>query len=371
MPPTAAHLHELMTLLHGAGGNPSNRHAWGRAARRALELAREQVAGLLHCSRHQVIFVSGATEGNHMVVHAVSEQVQGKQANFVLTAGEHPCHVKPCEHLAAQGCFELRIVPLNRDGIVERAALVEMMDEHTAYVGINHLNHETGLVNPLMELAIAAKERALCHVHVDAAQSYGKCALAALLDGPVDSLTASGHKIGALKGVGCVYIKDLGRLRPMLLGGDQERGRRAGTENLAGILSFGLRARDIAAQPHWLDPTRQLYDTLLEQLHQYADVKIWGQPALSARTALAFVIQGRAADQLELVWERQGMALGRGAACSRDSQGSAVLRAMGATVWEAKNAFRLSLGPQNTRSHIDAFIQALATELGSGSPSAG
>ena len=372
MPPTAAHLHELMALLPEAGGNPSRGHAWGRAARRALEMARDQVAGLLDCSRHQVVFVSGATEGNHTVVHAVSERLAGRSANFVITAGEHPCHIKPCEQLAAQGCFELRVVPLNRDGIVERAALVEMMDEHTAYVGINHLNHETGLVNPLMELAVAAKERAPCHVHVDAAQSYGKWPLGGLLDGPVDSLTASGHKIGALKGVGCVYVKDPSQLTPMLLGGGQERGLRAGTENLAGILSFGLRSREIAATPHWLDHTRQLYDMLLQKLQSYAAVKTWGTPALSARTALAFVLPGRSADQLELVWERHGMSLGRGAACSsREPQGSAVLRAMGATVWEAKNAFRLSLGPQNTRSHIDMFIQALATELERGSPAGG
>ena len=364
MPATPSHLQETMDLLLAADGNPSNSHHCGRLARRAMEDARQHVAALLGSSRHQIFFVSGATEGNHSVVHSLAHRAKGRGANFVITAGEHKCHQRPCEYLAAQGCFELRVLPLNRDGIVEVGSLKTVVDQHTAYVGINHTNHETGMVNSVIELAEAAKQIAPCHVHVDAAQSYGKQPLELLAHAPVDSLTASGHKIGALKGVGCVYMKDPQILSPWLLGGGQERGLRAGTENLAGIISFGLRARDILANPSWLDQTHQLYDELLAQMKRYSQVKLFGHPAHSARSALSFVIADRLADELEVVWNRGGVVMGRGAACSHsDAEGSSVLRAMAASEWEAQNAFRLSLGPQNTVAHLKTFCDILAAEL--------
>lgn len=363
MPVSQTHMRRVMDLLCACDGNPSSTHHYGRRARKALEDARCEVAQLMGCSRHHIFFVSGATEGNHSVVHSVCGPHHPHQypTQLVIASGEHPCHIRACETMSLLVPMRLHMAPLGRDGRVDQEAFCEFVDPNTVYVGITHTHHQTGVIQDIVSLAQRVKSHAPnCHVHIDAAQSYGKQNLEFIATSCVDSLTASGHKIGALKGVGCVYVKDPEKYHPWLLGGGQERGKRAGTENLAGVLSMGIRASEIFFHQDWLDESRELYQILVAHLQKYPQVKIYGSSEHHSQLVICFSVAHRSAGELGMIWNQQGICMGQGSACSQSRLGaSEVLMAMGYGEWEAKNAFRLSLGPQNTRQEVKRFCEII------------
>lgn len=364
MPASKEHLARVVEILGQAGGNPSTSHRAGRAAKKALEDARTQVAEMLGCVRSQIFFVSGATEGNNAVVFSVAEAARGSDAGLVITSGEHVCHLKSCEYYGARNSLGVRVVPLAPSGVVDEPRLFESL-HRTAYFGINHTNHETGMIHEVGRLAEEAKKSSGgCHVHVDAAQAFGKQDLSYVAESAIDSLTFSAHKIGGLQGIGGIYVKNPEMLRPLMKGGGQERGRRPGTENLSGAISLGLRAQEVQARPDWLDGARKVYDELMVEIGRRPEIKVFGHQQYSSRLAASFCITGGFADELDGIWQRNDVVMGRGAACSfSDPEGSVVLKSMGASDFEAKNAFRISLGPDNTSEQIQHWLNILDHEV--------
>ena len=365
MPPSEEHLVQVMAILKQAGGNPSTAHRAGRAAKKALEDARTQVAELLGSGRSQIFFVSGATEGNNAVVFSVAEAARGSGAGLVITSGEHICHSKACEYYGARNSLAVRVAALTPSGVVDEQGLFEAMSHKTAYFGVNHTNHETGMVHEVVRLAEAVKKSSSgCHVHVDAAQAFGKQDLSYVADSAIDSLTFSGHKIGGLQGIGGIYVKNPEMLRPLMMGGGQERGRRPGTENLSGAISLGLRSQEILACPDWLDGAHKVYNELMAEISCRPGVRVFGHQRHSSGLAASFCITGGFADEIDGIWQRHDVVMGRGAACRfSDPEGSVVLKSMGATDFEAKNAFRISLGPNNTSEQIRRWLEILDGEV--------
>ncbi|MCY4381136.1 MAG: aminotransferase class V-fold PLP-dependent enzyme [Proteobacteria bacterium] len=376
MPATSSHLQQVTSQLEQCDANPSNTHVAGRRAKKHLEDARNSVASLLGCAREQIFFTSGATEGNYTVVYHAGQKSLELAKNsqirpqFMISQGEHSSHENVCHRLCESHGFSMLKIPLLADGRVNQEILQQSISEDTLYFGLNDTNHESGIINQVAE--ITAKVRILqpnCHIHVDAAQAFGKRHLDYITTNQIDSLVFSAHKIGGLKGIGGLYLKDPYSFKPLLGGGgSQERGLRAGTENLLGIISLGKRASDIQQNSHWLANTKSLYDSMLKHMEHMPGIKIFGNQRYSSRLACSFTIEDQKAERVDMIWNRHQIAIGRGSACSMVSYPSKTLLSMGASQFEAMNSFRISLGPENTASDIDYFLHVLKSEVLSVSP---
>ncbi|MEN8184624.1 MAG: cysteine desulfurase family protein, partial [Myxococcota bacterium] len=223
---------DMTDVLRDGYGNPSSGHAEGAAARAEVERARARVAALLRVGPEEVIFTAGATESNNAVLRSLAG---GGPGHLVTTRVEHPSIVAPAEALEAEG-WRVTRVAVDAEGRVDPATVADALDDATRLVSILWANNETGVIQPLEELAEVVKARGVL-LHVDATQALGKHPVH-LDQLPVDLLSASAHKMNGPKGVGCLVVRGED-LAPLVRGGPQERGRRGGTENVAGIVGFG------------------------------------------------------------------------------------------------------------------------------------
>jgi cysteine desulfurase len=328
------------------GGNPSSVHGFGRAARRILEDAREQVAGAIGAAAREIIFTSGATEANNLAL------VGGPRGRVLVSALEHDSlrSVLP----------EVEAIPANGAGLVDLGLLEAMLaeGEPPALVSIMLANNETGVVQPVAEAAALAHRHGALF-HCDAAQAPGRIAVdVGALD--VDMMSLSAHKIGGPAGVGALYLRDGTALMSALTGGGQERGRRAGTENLSGIAGFGAAAEIAASDGAEAHRQAELRDRLERQVRAARpDASIFGTlaPRLPNTTCLA--LPGVSAETQVVALDLAGIAVSAGAACSSGKlRPSAVLRAMGVPPDVAASAIRVSLGWNSKAEDIDRFIAA-------------
>jgi len=363
MLPTADHLAEVMQWVGDYMGNASNTHWVGRRAKLVLEKSREAVADLLGAHRSQLVFVSGATEGNYMILSAVFKKLQ--RSKVLISGGEHVSHWQNAKQLAAEHGLEYIEIPLLASGQVDESALLKALDDDVGYVGLFYVNHETGIKNPISALCPLIKQHAPhCYIHIDAAQALGKEDLSYVASSVVDSLTVSSAKIGGLSGTGAVYIKDMARFEHYMVGGQQERGLRPGTENLAGIISFGLRCRHVHDYPHWLSASRELFAYLHTSLRAIPGVHIHGDMQYSSQLALSFCLKGRSALSLQTAMEQYGIAVGHGSACQREpSSASSVLLSMGADAWQASHSLRVSLSEHQKREDLETFLGVVTGEF--------
>ena len=231
-------------FLGPAFGNPSSVHSAGRAARRAVENAREEVASLLGAAApEEIVFTSGGTEANNLAIRGVAEAASTRR-RIVTSVIEHPATTMPCRHLETKG-WQIEWSPVDGEARVRLDHLGERMSEATLLVTIMHANNETGTMQPIREIAELAHARGAL-VHTDAAQSVGKVAVNVGALG-VDLLTVAGHKLNAPKGVGALFVRRGTALRPFVLGAGHERGLRPGTENVASIVGLGV-ACEVAAR---------------------------------------------------------------------------------------------------------------------------
>ena len=222
-------LAEMLPYLKEKYGNPSSTHIFGAACRAGIEQARERVAALLGCGAEEVIFTSGATESNNMVIKGIAKAA-GKGKHFITSRIEHPAVLEPCRHLERFG-YRVSYLPVDRFGMVSPVDLEKAITPDTALVSIMHSNNEVGAIQPIRELSRIASSRNVLF-HTDAAQSVGKVRVQVEELG-VDFLTVAGHKFYAPKGIGALYIKNGRKLPPLLHGAGHERGLRPGTENAA------------------------------------------------------------------------------------------------------------------------------------------
>lgn len=353
-------LDEMLPYLRERFGNPSSGHSFGIANRAGLEQARERLALLLGCDASELIFTSGATESNNMVLKGLAKAA-GKGKHLITSTIEHPAVLKPCRHLERFG-YRVTYLPVDRYGMVAPAALEKAMSSDTVLVSIMHSNNEVGTIQDIAALARVASSRGV-PFHTDAAQSAGKVRVNVKGLG-VDFLTVAGHKFYAPKGIGALYIRNGRKILPLLHGAGHERGLRPGTENTASIVGLGAAA--LAAMP-LLDPEgarqRKLGERLFDGLRAAGlTVHLNGHPAKKLpntwNISFADFTAGEVMDALP------GVAVSPGAACHGDSiTPSPVLTAMGTDPLLARGAIRFSLGRETTEQEIDAVVEKLKNGL--------
>ena len=369
-----AHLEAVMGAVRQFDGNPSSQHACGRRAKVALEDARNQVAALLGCRAQEVVFTSGATESNNLVIQGVTgklsefftnlpEPKSARLPHAIVGATEHPSVLELVQVLAERGRIRLSIAPVDQNGVILRDALLSLIDTDTALVAVMLVNNETGAVQPVAALADAVKAKnSAVHFHTDAVQAMGKIDISWLASSKVDSAAFSGHKIGAFKGVGALYLKAGSKLQALTLGGGQERARRPGTENIPGIISFGLRARDFVSDParSWLERERPAQQAFLAAMGRISGVQVHGDPGAGTANTINFHIEGVAGDDLLLNLDLAGIAASSGSACSSGvGRPSHVLKAMGYSDWIALNSVRISFGARGGAGDVDRIAEVL------------
>jgi cysteine desulfurase len=327
-------------------GNSSSVHRFGRLARRKVEDAREAVAALAGTSAGRVIFTSGGTEANNLALRGTGRE------RLLVAAGEHDS--------VLQAAPEAERIPLTGDGRVDPDELTRRLaaDPRPALVSIMLANNETGVIQPIQEIAARA-HRAGALVHCDAVQAAGKIPLDMAALG-VDLMSLSAHKLGGPQGVGALLAAEAVSLRPLLRGGGQERSRRAGTENLPGIAGFGAAALGAAAELADYGQVAGLRDDLERQIVARApSARIFGAEAPRLANTSCLTMPGVGAETQVMALDLAGVAVSAGSACSSGKvRPSHVLAAMGVAEPESGWAIRVSLGRDSLAEDVKAFLEA-------------
>jgi cysteine desulfurase len=327
-------------------GNPSSVHRWGRAARQAVEHARSAVGALIGAPPEGVIFVSGGTEANHLALLGFGCR------RVLVSAVEHDSVLRAVP--------EAQRIPVDRDGVVELDALDRLLaaDSRPALVSVMFANNETGVVQPAAEIAVIARARGALF-HCDAVQAAGKIALDAGTIG-ADLITLSAHKLGGPLGVGALVVTGELELTPLLRGGGQERGRRAGTENLAGIAGFAAAAVAAAEEIAVNDRVRVLRDALEVEVAAVApEAVVLGAAVPRLPNTAAIAMPGVAAETQVIALDLDGVMVSAGAACSSGKVGpSHVLGAMGLGPDLVGSVIRVSLGWASSEADVSHFLRA-------------
>ncbi len=337
-------------------GNPSSVHRAGRAARSAVECAREQVAAWLGVQPVQVICTSGGTEANNLALWGVAQSLP--PGRLLVSAVEHPSVLEPAQGLQRYG-WEVLQVPVDGAGRVLPQRFSELLTPATRLCSVMAANNETGVLQPVSELAEVAARHGVV-MHTDAVQWAGKLPLRFAATG-VQLMSLSAHKINGPKGAGALIVDKSLDLRPVLYGGGQERGLRSGTENVAAIVGFG-RAAELAAAE--LDERRNhaqgLRDYCIARLAELPGTRVLGATAQRLPNTVMFTLAGIDGETALLHLDRQGIAVSSGSACHSGSPDpSHVLMAMGVPREEAFSAIRVSVGMGNQRDDVDRLIAAL------------
>jgi cysteine desulfurase len=345
----------MLAWLDGEGfGDPSRVHAEGMAARYALEVAREQVATLLGCRSRSVVFTSGGTEAIAMACWGAAE----RGAHQVLVAVEHSA-----VGAAAARHGEVSVVGVDGHGRVDLEALLAAVRPDTALVHLQWANHEVGTRQPVAEAVAACRERGVL-VHVDAAAAAGHDPIA-FDDLGADLLTVSSHKLGGPPGAGALLVRRGLRLRPMVVGGDQERARRAGMEAMPSALGVGAAAAALAVEDRLateaLDARRRT-DAVLDAVADEEGVRVHGDPVDRVPHIVCLGFDDVEPQAVLLGLDRASVAVHSGSACSSESlEPSPVLEAMGV---DALRSLRVSVGWSSTDADVDALLAALPATLG-------
>jgi cysteine desulfurase len=337
-------------------GNPSSQHWAGRPARLAVEKARAQVAGLLHCSPDEVVFTSGGSESNNHALKGVFFSRGGPGAHFITTQIEHPAVLNPCRFLERLGAT-VTYLPVDRFGRVDPDEVQAALTPRTILISVMHANNEVGTLQPIADIGRIAREHGVVF-HTDAAQSVGKVATRVDELG-VDLLSVAGHKLYAPKGVGALYIRKGVRLEPLIHGAGHEFGRRAGTEDI--LLNVALGAASALAQS-WLgmESIRQLRDLFWELLQaRFGERAVLnGHPTQRLPNTLSVSFVGKVG--AEILNRLEGVAASTGSACHSGSvELSPVLKAMGVPPEIGMGAVRFSLGRSTTREEIEQVVSLL------------
>lgn len=357
--PTAPEVIEAMVgALRNCWGNPSSGHAYGHRARKAVDDARASVASLLGCEPDEIVFTSGGTESDNAAILGVAEALASKGKHLVISCVEHAAIEKPCRLLESRG-FSVTRVPVDSRGLVDAKQVAAALRDDTILVSIMHSNNETGVLQPIADIAAAARGRGVV-VHTDAAQSVGKLPVDVKTLG-VDLLTVAGHKMYGPKGVGALYLRRGTPFAPFLRGSGHESGRRAGTENVPEIVGLAaaceLAAKELPKRSVHLAAMRDRLEQGLRS--RIADLIVHGGSVPRIPNTLYAAFPG--ADANSVVARVSGVAVSAGAAChSGKTEPSHVLLAMGVDPALAVTTLRLTTGRSTTAEEIDAAIGLLA-----------
>ncbi len=351
-------LKEMKPLFCELYGNPSSMHTFGGQIGRKIRKAREQVAGLLGCEPTEIIFTSGGTESDNTAINGTLTAYPNKR-KIITSCVEHPAVLSVCRELGSHG-YTVVELKVDKQGRLDMTELEEQIDDDTALVTIMYANNETGVVFPIDKIAELVTSRGVVF-HTDAVQAVGKIPLN-LSKSNIDLLSLSGHKLHAPKGVGAMYVRKGTRLSPFMLGGHQEAGRRAGTENVPGIVGLGkaceLAAKNIKEENEKVKYLRdKLENAMLKkcpgcQLNSDKDNRLPNTSNISFE-----YIEGEA---ILLMLDKYGICASSGSACTSGSlEPSHVLRAMGVPFTAAHGSIRFSLSRYNTEEEVDYTIEKM------------
>jgi cysteine desulfurase len=359
-PPSDAVVTRITATLREEFGNPSSVHHFGQRAKAVIDEARSAVAALISADPGDVVFTGGGTEGDNLAIRGAAEALEPSgRKHLIASAIEHEAVLNTLKALARRG-WKTTLLPVDERGIVSPDTLRSAMTDDTALVSVMHANNEIGTIQPIAELAaIAREQRAL--FHTDAVQSAGKIPIDVKALG-VDLLSISAHKFYGPKGAGALWIRRGVRLQAPLTGGKQERSRRAGTENVAGIAGMGVAAREamtkMASEATRLAALRdRLEDGILRSVTGTALNGV-RSPRVPNTTNISF--DRTEAESLLIALDLEGIAVSTGSACSSGTlEPSHVLKAMGFPPHRTQNSIRFSLGAANTEADIDRVIAVL------------
>jgi len=351
-------LEEIKPFFCELYGNPSSMHTFGGQIGGKIRRARRQVAELIGCEPNEIIFTSGGTESDNTAIKGVLA-AQPEKRKIITTRVEHPAVLSMCRELESHGYTVVELA-VDKKGCLDLAGVEEQIDDDTALVTVMYANNETGVIFPIEEIAELVSRKEVVF-HTDAVQAIGKIPLN-LAKSKIDLLSLSGHKLHAPKGVGALYVRKGTRLAPFMVGGHQEAGRRAGTENVPGIVGLGkaceLAAENIEEENKKVKYLRDKLETAM--LRNCPDCQLNGdkENRLPNTANISFeYIEGEA---ILLMLDKFGICASSGSACTSGSlEPSHVLRAMGVPFTAAHGSIRFSLSRYNTEEQIDYTIEKM------------
>ena len=356
----------MLRVLTQDYGNPSSLHRKGSEAEAVLRDARESIAAGLRVKEKEIYFTSGGTESNNWAILGGARAKIRRGRHLITSAIEHPSVSESFRRLEQEG-FELTVLPVDAEGFIRPETLREAVRPDTVLVSLMAVNNEIGTVEPIWELAAAARSvNPDLLFHVDAVQAFGKIPLAPKSLG-ADLLTGSSHKIHGPKGSGFLYIAENARILPLIAGGGQEKGLRSGTENMPGIAGFGAAAKEaLAGLSENAAAVAALRDALREGLLQLEGVRVNGpqDPALAAPHLVSAGFEGVRSEVLLHALEEKGIYVSAGSACSSHKREmSPVLKAIGLDKKAAESTLRFSLSRYNTAEEIAYVLETLQSLL--------
>lgn len=347
----------MLPYMEMEGGNPSGSHRFAREAKKALEQSRRTVAECLSCKPSEVVFTCSGSEGNNMVLRGA---VTGEKKHIIASAIEHPAIVNTLRDMEKRGQCTYTLLPVDEEGLVSVEALKAAIRPDTCLVSVMLANNEVGTIEPVQELCALSHAHGI-PFHTDAVQAVGHIHVSIQALG-VDYLTLAAHKFHGPKGVGAVYIKQDAPMHPFITGGEQEHERRAGTENLPGVvgMAFALREQLATLQKEG-ERLRVLRDKLIAGVQTaIPEARLNGSRTKRLPQNISLSFPHIAADQLLMYLDQRGIAASSGSACTAGSlEPSHVLLAMGRNAKEARSALRLSLSRFTTEDEVDLVTKTV------------
>ena len=344
-------------------GNPSSVHSLGQRAKSAVERARHIIAQNLKVETTEIVFTSGGAEGNNLAIRGFLKANKDKGKHIITSKIEHSTILKTFEQLENEG-YEVSYIGVDENGVVDIEELKKELREDTALVSIMFVNNETGVIQPIKEIGEVLAERNI-FFHTDAVQAIGKLKILPK-DLKINALTATAHKFYGPKGAGFVFIDKKYSLEKEIWGGSQERNRRAGTENVHGILGLGVALEEVYENLEEMsekeDKLQNYLENKLKTEIKKLGKKIWvnGEKTDRIKTTTNVYIEGADIQILLVTLDLRGICISGGSACMSGSlENSHVLKAMGITDEELKGSFRISIGKDTTIEEIDYFVENL------------
>ena len=349
----------MLPFLKELWANPSSPYRFGSQAKAAVELGRGQIANCIGCKPSEVVFCSGGTESDNLALRGVVRALKSKGNHIVTTAIEHPAVLNTCKALENEG-YRVTYLPVTEEGVVEMAALRASLCDGTILVTVMHANNETGVIQPVEEIATTTRARGVVF-HTDAVQSAGKLDRK-LAELGADLVTFSGHKLYGPRGVGVLYVREGTPLAPWMTGGTHEHGLRAGTENVAAIAGCAeavtLAFEEAETEGHRLRSLRDRFELQVGAAIQA--VRFNGSEAQRVPNTSNISFQDVDGESVVLGLDVRGICVSTGSACSTDDpEPSHVLRAMGLSPRAAQGSVRFSLGRDTCAADLDATVSAL------------
>ena len=352
-------LKAMLPYFHEGFGNPSSIHACGQEAKRAVEEARTSVARLISAEAEEICFTSGGTEADNFALEGVAFADEKKGSHIITTAIEHHAILETCKFLEKRG-FKVTYLPVDKYGMVDPDDVKKAITPQTILISVMHANNEIGTIQPLAEIGKIAREAGV-YFHTDAVQTVGHIPIDVNALG-VDLLSTSAHKLYGPKGIGALYIRKGTRIAPFMHGGGQERGRRAGTENVPGIFGFG-KAAEIALPEMNEEAARltELRDEFIAELQtRIDDIHLNGHPVKRLPNNVNVSISFVEGEAMLLNLDMAGICASTGSACSSGNlEPSHVLLATGCSHERAHGSLRFTLGKWTTGEELEKVLDVL------------